>query len=284
MTAGSPTTHNGTQNGQGSSYGSPSISRHVARGSRDLGAMYGSPVKIGQQLVCRDSTTSQLGHMSYGNPQPVQRRESMISQGTSSSQPSRHSSSSITTGNSAVARSSGLLHPTLNTNGQSMYAIPEGTAVQEFAFRRGQQDRGNTRDRIPANPYHTSFDVMWETYYKKGKLSRGDPIILPADPPSPSRANYDWPPLVNPYTQTPEHPRGIYDENFARGVCIGALEAMEALIKTVCKRGKTWQSTVCDVPQPIAVALLNYPDLLDRYEDLKSAAQEAVGGGLPFHR
>jgi hypothetical protein len=284
MSVSSPATHNGTWNGQGSAFNSPSIPHHVARGGQDFGAMYGSPVKIGQQLVRRDSTASQLGRMSYGNPQPIQRRESMVSQGTPTSQPSRHSSISTTARNSAVARSSALLHPTVNTNGQFMYAIPEGVSVQEFAFRRGQQDRGNTRDRIPPNPYHTCFDAMWETYYKKGKLSRGDAIVLPADPPSPSRANYDWPPLVNPYTQTPEHPHGIYDENFSRGVCIGALEAMEALINTVCKRGKTWQSTVCDVPRPIAIALLNYPDLLDRYEDLKSAAQEAIGGGLPFRR
>jgi hypothetical protein len=179
MSVSSPATHNGTWNGQGSAFNSPSIPHHVARGGQDFGAMYGSPVKIGQQLVRRDSTASQLGRMSYGNPQPIQRRESMASQGTSTSQPSRHSSISTTARNSAVARSSALLHPTVNTNGQFMYAIPEGVSVQEFAFRRGQQDRGNTRDRIPPNPYHTCFDVMWETYYKKGKVLEAMPSFFP---------------------------------------------------------------------------------------------------------
>jgi hypothetical protein len=284
MALDSPGTHHGTQKGEDSSFGSPDISRNVARGTQELGVMYGSPVRIGQQLERRDSITGQDPRMSYGNPVPAQRRESTVSQGMSSFQPSRSSSSSTAASNGAAVRASGLFHPTLNTNGQAMYAIPEEAAVQEFAFRRGQQDRGNTRDRLPPNPYHPSFDVMWETYYKKGKISGGDPIALPADPPSPSRANYDWPPLVNAFTQTPEHPHGIYDERFARSVCESALDAMESLVKTVCKRGKTWQSTVCDVPHPITTALLNYPDLLDRYEDLKSAAREAVGGGLPYNR
>ncbi|KAF2797780.1 hypothetical protein K505DRAFT_234699 [Melanomma pulvis-pyrius CBS 109.77] len=163
-----------------------------------------------------------------------------------------------------------------------MYAVPEGLAVQEFAFRRGQQDRGNTRDRVPANPFHPAFNVAWVSSYHRGKRSTADAIELAADPPSPSRANYDWPPLVNVYTQTPEHPRGSYDEKYARSACETALDGMESLIKAVCQRGKQWDKAICDVPQPIAVALQNYPDLMDRYDYLKTAAKEAIGGGLPF--
>ncbi|KAF2702954.1 hypothetical protein K504DRAFT_419489 [Pleomassaria siparia CBS 279.74] len=278
---------NHVQPTQGRSYDSPQLYQQIPRGSQGIATKHGSPLEtVGQAVTRRDSNTSQSLQYTPATPNTVQKRSSVLSQGSQGPYvtPARRSANSKS--NSGLARGRpGLLHPVLSTNnamGQNMYAIPEKVGVQEFAFRRGQQDRGNTRDRIPPNQFHPGFDKVWDYYYIKGKQSHGPAILLPANPPSPSRANYDWPPLVNPYTQTPEHPHGIYDEQYARAVCDQALNAMESLVRDTCTRKGQWEKTVCDIPQPIANAIWSYPDLAQRYADLSYAAQEAVAGGLPF--
>ena len=164
----------------------------------------------------------------------------------------------------------------------AMYQIPQESAVQEFAFRRGQQDRGNTRDRVPPNQFGAQYDLIWDTFYKKGKQSNADAIVLADNPPSPSHPNFGWAPLVNVYTQSLEHPRGNYDAEFSRNVCQSALDGMEMLIHRVCRRRDQWDKYVCDVPRPVVEALPNFPDLLGRYENLRRIAHEALGGGLPY--
>jgi hypothetical protein len=167
-------------------------------------------------------------------------------------------------------------------NVMSLTGIPEVLAVQEMAFRQGQNDHGVSRERLPSSPFARKYDQVWVEFYLKGKACGGTPRTTSTGTHSPSHKNYTWPPLINPYTQDLEHPNGAVDVEWARKICEMALHSMCALIGTVCRREGDWQKIVCDVPAPIKDALMDFEDLSIRYEQLKKMAREATAGGLPI--
>ena len=182
-----------------------------------------------------------------------------------------------------VSFSSNLRAPNMlqDPNASSLTGIPELLAVQEMAFRQGQHDHGVSRERLPSSPFAKQFDQVWAQFYVFGKEFGGIPISASTSEPSPTHQNFPWPVLINPYTQDLERPNGAIDSEWVRKVCGVALDCMEALIRTVCKREGDWRKTVCDVPTQIKQALLGFTDLRSRYETLKRDAREAVAGGLP---
>lgn len=221
----------------------------------------------------RDSMDSQNSTL-YTPPQL--RRDSMVSQGPAGSyaSPARR-----LTGSSIQPP---MMHPSIGVR-QTMNGISEAVAVEEFAFRRGQQDRGSVRTRIPKNPFHPVHNQAWELNYLRGKQSKTPAVVSRSNAASPSGKNYAWPILINPYTQNQEHPNGSFDAEWAQDMIIRALDSMAAIISMILKRGKQgeWQRAVCDVPAPVAEALSDYPHLMGRYEKLKRDAQEAIAGGRP---
>jgi|TARA_R110002003_G_scaffold97_36_gene8038 hypothetical protein len=164
----------------------------------------------------------------------------------------------------------------------SLTGVPEVLAVQEIAFRQGQHDHGVARDRLPSSPFAKHFDQVWAQFYVFGKEFGGEPIASSrATAMSSSHPNFPWPVLINPYTQDLERPNGAVDSEWVRKVCGIALNCMQELIRTVCKRQGDWRKIVCDVPTQIKQALMGFDDLRERYESLQRDAREAVAGGLP---
>ena len=208
--------------------------------------------------------------------QMLQRRDSLASQ---TSAHSRHSFGRLSF--SSSLQSPTTLNPAWNPNTPSMTAIPEVLAVQELAFRHGQQDHHVARDRIPSNPFAEAFDEIWTMYYKLGKAYGGKPVDNPAASSVSSHSNYAWPVLINPYTQNLESPNGHLDLVWARKVCEIALNCMDAMVRATCKRTGDWKKMVIDIPVPCQYALVNFPDLVDRYQRLRRDGHEAVNGGCP---
>ncbi|PSN65369.1 hypothetical protein BS50DRAFT_56907 [Corynespora cassiicola Philippines] len=248
----------------------------------------GSPIKgragqggltspqISRQPGCIPSQTTRLPGI--GPPQATPQSSYASPQGTAPLLARRYS-------NAGSTRGGVMLQPTFASDGpvpQTMFAVPEEAAVQEFAFRRGQQDRGNPRDRVPHNPFASHFDKVWVKYYLDGKnstLENKKPLSVSS---SPTGANFNWAPLINPYTQDAEHPKGSFDEEYSHGLCESALKGMSHQISLVCKRGKEWDRYVCEIPSPVAQALQHFPELLVRYRSLQRDAREALGGGRPY--
>jgi hypothetical protein len=175
-----------------------------------------------------------------------------------------------------------MILPTLtDTRGQpqTLKDVPEHLAVQEFGFRRGQQDRGVGRDRIPINPFAPKFNAEWAKAYMAGKTSRtymaGTSSKRPAGAvamarstvsPTPSNPNYQWSPLIDVWTQDPEHPEGTYDEAYTRKMIDSSLNSMASIIAKIADRGRDWDKLVADVPRPVALACQDFPDLAQRYD------------------
>ncbi len=174
-----------------------------------------------------------------------------------------------------------MQHSPHGAGASSMTGVPEPLAVQELAFRQGQHDSASTRDRIPSSPFAQHFNGMWEKSYRLGKTVGSTPFEYPPVM-EPSHHNYEWPVLINPYTQSFEYPNGFVDPNWVRKMCEIGLNCMEVLIRNVCDRKPEWQKIICDVPIPVQDAILGFPDLNERYETLKHDAQEALSGGRPY--
>ncbi|KAL5121959.1 hypothetical protein ACEQ8H_000175 [Pleosporales sp. CAS-2024a] len=187
-------------------------------------------------------------------------------------------------GSSRTSFSSHLRAPTTvqYSHAASLTGVPELCAVQEMAFRQGQQGRGVSRERVPPSPFAKHFDQVWTQFYLLGKECGGMPFSSSTTAKTSEHANFPWAPLINPYTQDLEHPNGAIDSEWVRKVCIMALDGMAALIGTVCRRQGEWRKTVCDVPAQIKQALMQFEDLRNRYERLQQDAREAVAGGLPY--
>ncbi|KAF1845798.1 uncharacterized protein K460DRAFT_115347 [Cucurbitaria berberidis CBS 394.84] len=204
--------------------------------------------------------------------QAMQRRDSLPSQ---ASQHSRGSS-----GNPSLSSppTPTMLNPAWTPKESSLTAIPEALTVQELAFRHGQQAHHVTADRIPSNPFAKEFEEAWTTYYNLGKTQGGKPVDTPAASSAsaalsasapPSYFNYEWPVLINPYTQNLKSPDGLVDLVWSRNICEKALNGMEAMIRVTCERVDDSEKLVIDIPLPCQQALATFPDLLDRYERLK---------------
>ncbi|KAF2015852.1 hypothetical protein BU24DRAFT_450496 [Aaosphaeria arxii CBS 175.79] len=159
--------------------------------------------------------------------------------------------------------------PRYNIIGETLYGVPEEDTVREFGFRAGQMNRGTGGDKqIPANNFTKQLDHLWTESYELGKLSNGNAATKLEI----VRKNYDWAPLINVYTQTPENPKGTFDLEYARKTIESALDTMKITTNWVCNHPKEWQKIVIDVPAPIAIACQEFPDLAERYAELKQAA------------
>lgn len=230
----------------------------------------GSPHKI--------TTPRQVGinYQLFGTPRDLpmgQRRDANVSQAS----PTAHQ------GSGTASLSSNLRAPTMlqDPNASSLTGVPQLLAVQEMAFRQGQQDHGVSRERLPSNPFAKHFDQVWVEFYILGKECGGTPISTSNIDASSTHQNFPWPVLINPYTQDLEHPNGKVDSAWVRKVCTIALNCMAVLIGTVCRRQGDWRKTICDVPAQIKQALMGFEDLRIRYERLQRDAREARNGGLP---
>lgn len=231
------------------------------------------------------------GHQTNYSPQAFPRRDSqaMLYTGSSSqpvhSSPSKSMYGSPSKASSISTRSRLSIHMPQLSNGskhaQTMKDVPEYLAVQEFAYRQGQTDRSSPRERIPANPFDSKFDELWKAFYQQGKYSAIPAKILPHAPPSPVGPNYDWSPLIDPYTQTPENPEGIFRLEYSRQVIEGSLNAMRSLIHNILMHGKQWEKIVADIPAPMVSALQHFPDLAYQYHGLRHAAAIAKTGRYP---
>ncbi|KAF2134158.1 hypothetical protein P153DRAFT_307073 [Dothidotthia symphoricarpi CBS 119687] len=254
--------------------------RRMSAGAHSMSSAFNSPLRNRTQNVREDSygsphkTTPRARGEANGG-QSTQRRESVSSQTSPMPRNStgRSSFSSI--------RAPTMLHPAYGTNSISMAGINDALAVQELAFRQGLQDRHNVRDRLPASTFPSQYDTIWAEFYRLGKASNAAPMPPPPHLHSPSQPNYSWPVLINPHTQSLEHPTGILDMEWTRNICEIALNCMEALIRVACSRKNDWQKLTIDVPFPCQEALLEFDDLADRYEYLKDAARQALAGGRP---
>ncbi|KAF2684735.1 hypothetical protein K458DRAFT_26141 [Lentithecium fluviatile CBS 122367] len=219
----------------------------------------------------RSRQPSSLNLTSFPTPRPVESdRRDTTSSGTSYATGRR----------GAISAASVPPHPQAGTQ-QTMLGVHEFLATEEFGFRCGQQDRGAGRSRRPPNPFDRAHDEVWGAHYTRGLESTTPAVRVVGNPSSPSLPNFQWSPLVNVMTQTPEHPNGSYDPQWARQQCIRALTAMGASIATVLQRGRDWERIVVDVPIPIQEVLLNYPDLLIWYNKLQQDAALAQSGGCP---
>jgi hypothetical protein len=186
-------------------------------------------------------------------------------------------------GSRTASLSSNLRAPTMlqEANASSLTGVPQLLAVQEMAFRQGQQDHGVSRERLPSNPFAKYFDQVWAEFYVLGKECGGTPISASNFDASLDHQNFPWPVLINPYTQDLEYPNGKVDSAWVRKVCTIALNCMAVLIGTVCRRQGEWRKTICDVPAQVRQALMSFDDLRSRYERLQQDAHEARNGGLP---
>ncbi len=103
-----------------------------------------------------------------------------------------------------------------------------------------------------------------------------------ATPVNLSQQNFTWPILINPYTQSLKNPNGSLDPAWSRKMIQAALSCMEELVRITCRRNSGWEKTVADIPSPAQEALVAFPDLALRYEQLKQDAKEARAGGRPY--
>jgi hypothetical protein len=71
-------------------------------------------------------------------------------------------------------------------------------------------------------------------------------------------------------------------EEWVRKMCRLSLDSIASLVSKVCKRGRWWKDTVCDVPYPMRQAIMEFLDLKARYEALQKDAKETLAGGLPY--
>jgi hypothetical protein len=181
-------------------------------------------------------------------------------------------------------RSARTKRPTIpqGPNEPSIVGIPEVQAVEEFAFRAGQLDHGRFREQLPASPFEPQYEDLWLEFYVLGKQHGGKPRSAATASPLSIRQNPAWTVLINPWTQDLQQPGGIYDEEWVRKMCCLSLDSMAALVAKVCKRGRWWKETVCDVPYPMRQAIMEFPDLKARYEALQKDAKEALAGDLPY--
>ncbi|KAJ4346297.1 hypothetical protein N0V95_005507 [Ascochyta clinopodiicola] len=161
----------------------------------------------------------------------------------------------------------------------SLAGVPESLAVQEMAFRHGQRNNSSAFNDIPANPFAKQFDQLWAAFYKLGKECGTRPVSPPV---TSYRQNFAWPVLINPHTQSLEHPNGSLDPAWTGKMIHVALNCMEELIRITCRRNTGWEKMVADIPLPAQEALMAFPDLAQRYERLKHDAQEARAGGRPY--
>lgn len=148
-----------------------------------------------------------------------------------------------------------------------------------MAFRQGQRNSVSSVDEVPANPFAIQHDRLWAAFYKLGKECGGQPTPVPNDTTYP---NFTWPVLINPYTQSLEHPNGSVDPAWTGRMIQIALNCMEELIRVTCRRNTGWDKIVADVPLPAQEAMVFFPDLASRYEILKRDAMEARAGGRPY--
>jgi hypothetical protein len=172
-----------------------------------------------------------------------------------------------------------MAHHFQETPVSSLAGIPESVAVQEMAFRQGQRDSSSALDNVPANPFAKQFDQLWNVFYKLGKECGGQPTPVPINP---TRQNFVWPVLINPYTQSLEQPNGSLDPVWTHKMIHIALNCMKELICVTCRRNTGWDKTVADIPLPAQEALVAFPDLAQEYELLKRDAKEARAGGRPY--
>jgi hypothetical protein len=231
---------------------------------------FGSPYKVATPR----RLTINAHH--FGSPQGLaqgQRRDSTSAQASPSS---RH-------GSGRTSFSSSLRTPTVvqDPNASSLTGVPEMCAVQEMAFRHGQHDHGSSRDRSPSSPFAKQYDQIWTEFYLLGKSCGGNPGAPSIATTPSSHQNFPWAVLINPYTQDLERPNGAIDPEWIWKICDIALNCMQALVQMVCKRQGDWRKTICDVPAQVQHALMSFPDLQVRYDQLKRDAREAVAGGLP---
>lgn len=226
---------------------------HQSNGSREV--IYQSP-----------------GRQSSNERHPVQRRHSVTSAG-GPVQPVQPFESPVKSGN----RGRDVLPG--GSNSRTLFDIPEEQTVTEFAFRQGQLDRGNTSpdsSSVPQNPFASRLNDVWTDHYQRGKASHGDIKALPNVDPSQRNNDRDWSPLINPYTQTLEHPHGHFDPVYVRATCAQALDGMAYAISAVSQQGQRQSDRiVIDVPHYIASAASLFPDLEARYESLVHAAADA---------
>jgi hypothetical protein len=137
------------------------------------------------------------------------------------------------------------------------------------------------RDRSPSSPFAKQYDQIWAEFYLLGKSCGGNPGVPSIATAPSSHQNFPWAVLINPYTQDLERPNGAIDPEWVWKICDIALNCMQALVQMVCKRQGDWRKTICDVPAQVQHALMSFPDLQVRYDQLKRDAREAVAGGLP---
>ncbi|KZM23040.1 uncharacterized protein EKO05_0008172 [Ascochyta rabiei] len=180
---------------------------------------------------------------------------------------------------SSAFRALAVPHPLQRPHASSLTGVPEALAVQEMAFRHGQRNNSSTFNDIPANPFAKQFDQLWATFYKLGKECSTRPVSPPANL---YCQNFAWPVLINPHTQSLEHPNGSLDPAWTGKMIHIALNCMEELIRITCRRNMGWEKLVADIPLPAQEALMAFPDLAQRYERLKRDAKEARAGGRPY--
>ncbi|KAF3005823.1 hypothetical protein E8E13_008193 [Curvularia kusanoi] len=162
--------------------------------------------------------------------------------------------------------------------GSTLTGVPESVSVQEMALRQAQRDINSHSSEQPPNPFDKEYDQLWATFYQFGKEYG---IQRRPTPAAASLHNFAWPVLINPYSQSLEHPNGTLDPSWSRKMIEIALNCMQELIRVTCRRKNGWEKTVADIPLPAQEALAAFPDLAERYTQLKRDAREARGGGRP---
>jgi transglutaminase/protease-like cytokinesis protein 3 len=213
--------------------------------------------------------SSRADHLNNPNTQHRSTHASQISDNwRTSGRPSFNSS----------RRSSPIVN-SADTSPPLMTDVPEYLAVQEMAFRQGQSDSGNSRNKVPPSPFAKHFDHVWAQYFKMGAAYGGTPATPPVAS-SPSHDNFAWSVLINPITQDLEHLNGSIDIEWARKICVMSLNCMKELIHVVRERHNDWRKIVCDIPFPVKQAIVAFPDLCEYYEALQHDARQAFGNGL----
>ncbi|KAF2737889.1 hypothetical protein EJ04DRAFT_574360 [Polyplosphaeria fusca] len=168
---------------------------------------------------------------------------------------------------------------------ETLAFVPEACFVEEYAARKGYEDKHKADDRISANPYQNNrtLDQVWAHQYEQGRESVRDPKSLA--PPSTgldySKPAPTWPALINPYTQTPETPNGVYDAAYTTSALTSALAAMSESIKHILKRQHQHGPYSVDIPAPMIAALDDFPHLKHQYSVLKDKASIARTGRVP---
>lgn len=99
---------------------------------------------------------------------------------------------------------------------------------------------------------------------------------------SPSIPNVDWTPLINPMTQSPEHPNGFFDAAFTKSQIVQALMGMGCLIARMLKHETEWNTLVPDIPGPMKKHLDLFPELKTWYDKMTNDVVEARRGRMPW--